>query len=86
MKAPPESPLAVCVRRALRGYFKHLRGERPTRMYDMVMREMEKPLLETVLHEAGYNQTAAAKMLGLSRGTLSAKLRRHKIKKRPAAR
>jgi Fis family transcriptional regulator len=45
----------------------------------MVINEVEKPLLETALKHAGYNQTKAAKVLGLSRSTLRKKLDQHGI-------
>jgi Fis family transcriptional regulator, factor for inversion stimulation protein len=66
--------LSVHVKQALALYFAQLKGHDTTDLYDLVMREVEKPLLETVLVECGYNQTKAAKMLGLSRSTLRKKL------------
>jgi Fis family transcriptional regulator, factor for inversion stimulation protein len=44
-----------------------------------VMAEVERPLLERVLHHAGRNQTRAAEMLGINRTTLRKKLRQHGI-------
>jgi Fis family transcriptional regulator len=45
----------------------------------MVMDCVEKPLLETVLHHAGGNQTRAAELLGLNRNTLRKKIQQHGI-------
>ena len=67
--------LATCVRAALDEYFKDLDGEQPRAVYDMVLHCMEKPLLEYVLNRAGGNQSKAAEMLGLNRGTLRKKLK-----------
>lgn len=74
------SDLANAVRRALERYFRDLEGEKPTAIYDMVMKNVEKPMLETVLGKAGGNQTRAAAMLGIDRNTLRKKMRQHRIK------
>jgi Fis family transcriptional regulator len=46
----------------------------------MVIRNVEKPLLEVVLAHAEGNQTVAADMLGINRNTLRKKMQVHKIK------
>ena len=69
------------VREAVEDYFKDLDGEEPScAVYDMVMNCVEKPLIETVLHQAGGNQTRAAELLGLNRNTLRKKIQQHRIK------
>lgn len=75
-----ENELTRCVRKAIESYFKDLDGERPCAIYDMVLRCVEKPLLESVLHRAKGNQTHAAQMLGLNRNTLRKKMQEHRIK------
>ena len=45
----------------------------------MVVANVEKPLLEVVLHQAEGNQTRAAELLGLNRNTLRKKLTQHGI-------
>ncbi len=60
---------------ALRNYFSNLHGERVCGVYDMVLSEIEVPLLEVVLEYARGNQTLAAEILGLNRGTLRKKLK-----------
>jgi Fis family transcriptional regulator len=70
-------PLAVCVSRALDRYFEHLDGETPRDLYDLVLAEVEAPLLRTVMREACGNQSRAAEMLGLNRGTLRKKLKQY---------
>jgi Fis family transcriptional regulator len=62
--------ISDCVRRTLKRYFRDLDGEAPHAIYDMVLRCAEKPMLEVVMDQAGQNQTVAAQMLGISRGTL----------------
>lgn len=73
------SELADCVRRSLTRYFRDLDGERPSALYDMVIKCVERPLLEEVMKHAGGNQTIAAAMLGLSRSTLRRKLAEHQL-------
>lgn len=63
----------------LEQYFETLDGELPCDLYDMVMREVELPLLTSVMRYVGNNQSQAADVLGLSRGTLRTKLKRHGI-------
>ena len=70
-----------CVRTSLEGYFKDLRGTEPDGMYDMMVRVMEKPLLEVVMQHADNNQSRAAQWLGLNRNTLRKKLVEHKLAK-----
>jgi Fis family transcriptional regulator len=68
-----------CVRSSLEGYFKDLRGTEPDGMYDMMVRVVEKPLLEVVMQQADHNQSRAAEWLGLNRNTLRKKLVEHKL-------
>ena len=68
-----------CIRVSLDGYFKDLRGTEPDRMYDMMLRVIEKPLLEVVMQQAAQNQSRAAEWLGLNRNTLRKKLVEHKL-------
>lgn len=68
-----------CVRTSLEGYFKDLRGTEPDSMHDMLVRVVEKPLLEVVMHHADHNQSRAAQWLGLNRNTLRKKLLEHKL-------
>ena len=68
-------PLRNHAERALSDYFANLNGHRPARLYDMVLREVEEPLFRTVLDYASGNQSQAAVILGINRGTLRKKLR-----------
>ena len=68
-----------CIRVSLDSYFKDLRGTEPDRMYDMMVRVIEKPLLEVVMQQAAQNQSRAAEWLGLNRNTLRKKLVEHKL-------
>jgi len=68
-------PLREAVETAMRRYFEHLDGSQATDLYAMVMAEVEAPLLACVLEHTDGNQTRAADVLGLNRGTLRKKLK-----------
>ena len=63
----------------MRKYFKQLDGENPTDIYNMVLKEVELPLLEIVMKQCGDNQSKASKILGINRGTLRTKLKEHNL-------
>ena len=68
-----------CVRSSLESYFRDLHGTEPDGMYDMLVRVVEKPLLDVVMARAEGNQSKAAQWLGLNRNTLRKKLLEHKL-------
>ncbi len=68
------APLRKCVQDALTDYFQHMDGHNVSDLYQMVISEVEPPLLEIVMRETGGNQSKAAIMLGISRSTLRKKL------------
>jgi Fis family transcriptional regulator, factor for inversion stimulation protein len=69
------------VRSSLETYFRDLNGTEPDNMHDMLVRVVEKPLLEIVMLQAENNQSRAAEWLGLNRNTLRKKLLDHKLLK-----
>jgi Fis family transcriptional regulator len=72
-------PLSALTDEALRGYFASLNGHKPGDLYQLVMSEVERPLFETVLSYTNGNQSAAAEILGMNRGTLRKKLKTYKL-------
>ncbi|NWN81588.1 MAG: DNA-binding transcriptional regulator Fis [Halomonas sp.] len=74
-----QQPLREAVDLSMRRYFAHLDGGEVTGLYAMVMAEVEAPLLASVLEHTQGNQTRAAEMLGLNRGTLRKKLKQHDL-------
>ena len=68
-----------CVRASLESYFRDLRGTEPGGMYEMMVKVVERPLLEVVMDQADQNQSRAAEWLGLNRNTLRKKLVEHKL-------
>ncbi|NCT57618.1 MAG: Fis family transcriptional regulator [Legionella sp.] len=69
--------LASSVTQSVQQYFSELRGEDPVDLYQFVLEEVETPLFRAVMEHCKYNQSRAALMLGISRGTLRTKLRRY---------
>jgi len=67
-------PLNGSVSDALDRYFKNLDGHDPDDLYQLFMGEVERPLLQHVLQYTDGNQTRAAAVLGINRGTLRKKL------------
>lgn len=68
-------PLRTLTAEALSAYFATLNGHKPGQLYDLVLREVEEPLFQAVLDYAEGNQSRAAEILGVSRGTLRKKLK-----------
>jgi len=64
---------------ALEEYFRSLNGDRPGDLYDLVMGEVERPLFKAVLDYTHGNQSQAAGILGINRGTLRKKLRTYSL-------
>ena len=67
------------VERALHNYFTRLEGADVTDVYNLVLSEVEAPLLETVMNYVKGNQTKASELLGLNRGTLRKKLKQYDL-------
>ena len=72
---PP--PLRDSASEAISHFLETLDGEPCSELYDMVLHQVEEPLVKAVLDSTQHNQSHAAAMLGLNRGTLRTKLRQH---------
>ena len=55
---------------AIRQFIETLDGEETSEFYNLVLAEVEEPLLRVVMEYTANNQSRAAAMLGLNRGTL----------------
>ncbi len=64
------------VAEVMRHYFANLKGEEPQHVYDFFLDEIEEPILSVVMKYTRNNQSEAARILGLSRGTLRTKLKK----------
>jgi DNA-binding protein Fis len=71
--------LDASVRLSLEQYLSDLGDTDPSNMYEMVIRCVERPLLEVAMERAHQNQSKAAKMLGMTRNTLRKKLLSHQL-------
>ena len=72
--------LSEHVKTVIRNYFKDLDGHEPAHLYQLVLQEIERPLLEAVMEYTRGNQSKASIVLGLNRGTLRKKLKQYDIK------
>ena len=69
--------LSDSVTQCVKKYFSELKGSDPVDLYQFVLEEIETPLFKAVMEHCKYNQSRAANMLGISRGTLRTKLRNY---------
>lgn len=72
-------PLRAQTAEALNRYFSHLNGDQPAHLYELVLREVEEPLFRAVMTYVEGNQSRAAEVLGINRGTLRKKLREYRL-------
>ena len=79
---PP--PLRDSAAEAIAHFLSTLDGEACSDLYDMVLHQVEEPLLRAVMEYSQQNQSHASAMLGLNRGTLRKKLRQHGLLSEPA--
>ena len=70
-------PLRDSVKQALKNYLSQLDGQDVNDLYELVLAEVEHPTLDTVMQYTRGNQTRAATMLGINRGTLRKKLKKY---------
>ena len=69
----------------VRRYLDEMDGEMSTDFYDLVLSEVEAPLLQAVMEYTRQNQSRASTMLGLNRGSLRKKLKQYSITNRGPA-
>lgn len=74
-----QETLRDCVTNALNEYLKQVEPEHISDLYQLVLSEVEEPLLKIVMQNARSNQSKAAAMLGLNRGTLRKKLKQYDL-------
>jgi len=79
------SSMRQSVALAVRAYLDELDGEMGSDFYQMVLTEVEAPLLEEIMRYTRNNQTKASQMLGLNRGTLRKKLKQYGMLKENGA-
>lgn len=73
------STLREAVQNSLNDYFEQLEGEPAVDLYDLVLHQVERPMLEAVLLRTKGNQSKAARWLGISRNTLRKLMEKYKF-------
>lgn len=76
-----EIPLRDYIHDVVATYFKNLTNEglKPENVYELIMAEVELPLIEAVMEYTGNNQSKAAHILGINRGTFRKKLKHYAL-------
>lgn len=67
------------IRESLSQLLSDLGDENPGNIYDLVLQQVEAPLLELILEHVEGNQSKAAECLGINRGTLRKKLKAYQL-------
>jgi Fis family transcriptional regulator len=75
------APLNKCVEDALRTYLGTTDGHDVTDLHQLVMSEVERPMLATVMDHVDGNLSRAAKILGMTRSTLRKRLKAHGVER-----
>jgi len=70
-----DKSLGKAVEKVTSGYLLTVNEQSIVNLYQLIMEEIEAPLYEAVIKHCRFNQSRATIMLGVSRGTLRAKLR-----------
>jgi len=72
-------PLRQHVKNTIRRYLQDMGKTTPKNIYQLLLAEIEPPLIEEILKFTGGNQSRAADMLGITRNTLRTKMQRYTI-------
>ena len=75
----PPGALYQCVQDAVSDYLATMDDQPVNDLHELVVGEVEASMLKCVMHHTGNNQSRAADILGLSRGTLRTKLRKYRL-------
>ena len=67
------------VRQEVKEYFEKIDGYPIDKVYNLVIGEVEKPLIEETIKYCKGNQSKASELLGISRGTLRKKIKKYDI-------
>ena len=72
-----QKPLRDSVKASIKNYLGQLNGQEVNDLYELVLAEVEQPLLDMIMQHTRGNQTKAANMMGINRGTLRKKLKKY---------
>lgn len=73
------SVLRETVKQTVKNFLYQLKGQEIIDFYDLVLCEVEHPMLDQVMQYCRGNQTKASKLLGINRGTLRKKLKKYDL-------
>ena len=77
-KTEMKSPcLREVVASSVKQYLDDMGQTPPNDLHDRIIREVERPLVETVREHTGGNQSKAADILGVTRSTLRTRIKRY---------
>jgi len=74
-----KQPIRRSVQSALELYLEDLNGTKVNDLYHVVLEEVEPAILDVVMTHVEGNQSHAAELLGISRGTLRKKLKTYEL-------
>ena len=77
-----ESTLSAHITAVVENHLSNLNGSEPNKLYELFLGEFEKAFLTAILKHTKGNQSKAAIMLGLNRGTLRTKLKNYGLLKK----
>lgn len=67
------------VEQVVRQYLADMGSTPPDNLHEIIIREVERPLIQTVLEHVGGNQSRAAQILGITRATLRTRIQRYEL-------
>jgi Fis family transcriptional regulator, factor for inversion stimulation protein len=76
-QATKEYNVRDSIHHTLTNYFSLLGNQQPSEVYNMVIAEVEQPMIQAVMTYTRNNQSRAAIIMGLSRGTLRKLLKKY---------
>lgn len=71
------------VRAAIRDYLDDMGPTEASNLHQRLLSEVEPPLIEEVLRHTGGNQSRSARILGVTRNTLRARMKHYGISPQP---
>ena len=77
MQQNKQPPIDEAIKASLEKYFHSLEGAQPGEVYEMVIKAVERPMLQVIMQRADGNQLKASEILGINRNTLRKKLKAH---------
>lgn len=74
-----QKTLRESVKQALKNFLSRLNGKDINDLYELILSEVEQPLLDQIMQYTRGNQTRAATIMGINRGTLRKKLKKYRL-------